>query len=66
MFIRGLVYETIILDRAYKCTHKWVPSPVEKPIPVELEEYCELCGIFATEQGKKNLEAESRRRGFRP
>ncbi len=55
--IGQLVSETIGLIRAYKCSHKWGPHSAT-------EEQCKLCGIIATPEGKANLAAESRRRGF--
>lgn len=59
MEIFQLVRETIALARAYRCTHKWEKYS-------DTEDQCQNCGILATEDGKKNLAAESRRRGFLP
>ena len=52
-----VVRETIQLQRAYACEHKWVPLN-------ETEEQCSRCSIIATPEGKTYLARIADR--FRP
>ncbi len=54
MEVFKMVRETILLKRAAECPHEWEPLN-------EREEQCKLCAGIATPEGKKNLEAMSRR-----
>ncbi len=57
MIVGILVAETIALMRVYRCPHQWEKHS-------DTEDRCVRCGIIATEDGKKTLADESKRRGF--